>query len=84
MKGPSDPTKLHDTGFSAPAPAPASLPLPPGDRHHELARAWLESELNGPTGVGLPWQVLNGFAAWSRTPGFARTHAGPRGLGSGG
>jgi hypothetical protein len=28
---------------------------------HEAARPWLEDELNGPTGVGLPWQTLNGF-----------------------
>lgn len=28
---------------------------------HEAARRWLEDRLNGPTGVGLPWQVLTGF-----------------------
>ena len=29
---------------------------------HPRAREWLEGQLNGPTGVGLPWQVLNSFA----------------------
>jgi len=29
---------------------------------HDRARGWLERQLNGPTGVGLPWQALNGFA----------------------
>lgn len=28
---------------------------------HEAARIWLEDRLNGPAGVGLPWQVLSGF-----------------------
>jgi toxin-antitoxin system PIN domain toxin len=28
---------------------------------HEDSRSWLEQQLNGPTGVGLPGQALNGF-----------------------
>lgn len=28
---------------------------------HEAAREWLESQLNGATAVGLPWQSLLGF-----------------------
>jgi toxin-antitoxin system PIN domain toxin len=36
--------------------------------HHEPARDWLERELNGPTGVGLPWQVLNAFTRLVSNP----------------
>lgn len=35
---------------------------------HERARGWLEDRLNGPTGVGLPWQVLNSFARLVSNP----------------
>jgi hypothetical protein len=36
---------------------------------HERARSWLEGQLfDGPTGVGLPWQVLNGFARLVSNP----------------
>lgn len=35
---------------------------------HESARSWLERRLNGPVGVGLPWQVLNGFARLISNP----------------
>ncbi len=35
---------------------------------HETARGWLEGQLNGPTGVGLPWQALNGFARLVSNP----------------
>lgn len=35
---------------------------------HDRASSWLEAELNGPTGVGLPWQVLNGFARLVSNP----------------
>lgn len=31
------------------------------DPHHQPARAWLESALNGPTRVGLPWWTLTAF-----------------------
>ncbi len=36
--------------------------------YHERARGWLEHQLNGPTGVGLPWQALNGFARLVSNP----------------
>lgn len=36
--------------------------------HHDKAREWLERRLNGPTGVGLPWQALNGFARLISNP----------------
>ena len=32
------------------------------DPKHEVARAWLEDALNGPTRVGLPWWTLTAFA----------------------
>lgn len=35
---------------------------------HDRARGWLEERLNGPTGVGLPWQVLNAFARLTSNP----------------
>ena len=35
---------------------------------HERARSWLEGQLDGPTGVGLPWPVLNGFARLVSNP----------------
>ena len=35
---------------------------------HEPSREWLEGVLNGPTGVGLPWQVLNAFARLASNP----------------
>lgn len=35
---------------------------------HDRARAWLEHQLNGPTGVGLPWQALHGFARLISNP----------------
>jgi hypothetical protein len=35
---------------------------------HEPARAWLDARLNGPAGVGLPWQVLNAFARLASNP----------------
>ena len=35
---------------------------------HPRARTWLEERLNGPIGVGLPWQVLNGFARLISNP----------------
>ncbi len=35
---------------------------------HQPARAWFEARLNGPMGVGLPWQVLNGFARLASNP----------------
>jgi toxin-antitoxin system PIN domain toxin len=36
--------------------------------HHEKARSWLQPWLNGPAGVGLPWQVLNGFVRLASNP----------------
>jgi toxin-antitoxin system PIN domain toxin len=36
--------------------------------HHDRANAWMEERLNGPTGVGLPWQVLNAFARLIANP----------------
>lgn len=38
---------------------------------HERARTWLEGRLNGPTGVGLPWQVLTGFVRIVANPRIA-------------
>ena len=35
---------------------------------HGPARHWLERRLNGPAGVGLPWQVLNSFARLVSNP----------------
>lgn len=35
---------------------------------HDAARTWLEDRLNGRGGVGLPWQVLNGFARLVSNP----------------
>ena len=35
---------------------------------HDDARRWLEGRLNGPSGVGLPWQALNGFARLVSNP----------------
>ena len=31
------------------------------DPHHDVARGWIESALNGDTRVGLPWQTLGAF-----------------------
>ena len=36
--------------------------------HHARARPWLEDRLNGPVGVGLPWQVLNAFVRLASNP----------------
>lgn len=36
--------------------------------HHEGVRSWLQRWLNGPVGVGLPWQVLNGFVRLASNP----------------
>lgn len=35
---------------------------------HEVARAWLEAQLQGPTRVGLPWQSLVAFARIATNP----------------
>jgi uncharacterized protein len=35
---------------------------------HDDARKWLGGKLNGPLGVGLPWQALNGFARLVSNP----------------
>jgi toxin-antitoxin system PIN domain toxin len=35
---------------------------------HEEARAWLEGRLNDVTGVGIPWQNLNGFVRLISNP----------------
>jgi uncharacterized protein len=35
---------------------------------HESARVWLEAELNGPTGVGLPWPSLLAFVRLVSNP----------------
>ncbi len=40
---------------------------------HEKARGWLEGQLNGLTGVGLPWQALNGFARLVSNPRVCAT-----------
>jgi len=39
---------------------------------HGAARGWLTPKLNGPAGVGLPWQVLNGFARLASNPRVTR------------
>lgn len=38
------------------------------DPHHERAREWLESALNGDTRIGLPWQTLGAFLRISTNP----------------
>jgi hypothetical protein len=38
---------------------------------HAPARTWLEDRLNGPAGVGLPWQALNGFVRVVSNPRIA-------------
>ena len=40
---------------------------------HQPARDWLLPKLNGPSGVGLPWQVLNGFARLASNPRVTKT-----------
>jgi toxin-antitoxin system PIN domain toxin len=35
---------------------------------HERARPWLESAMNGPIRVGLPWQTLTAFLRLSTNP----------------
>lgn len=35
---------------------------------HEVARAWLEAQLDGPTRVGLPWQSLVAFVRVATNP----------------
>lgn len=35
---------------------------------HDDARRWFEGRLNGASGVGLPWQALNGFARLVSNP----------------
>ena len=35
---------------------------------HEAMRSWLDSRLNGPTRVGLPWVVLMGFTRIASNP----------------
>ena len=59
VKGPSDPTKLHDMGFSA--LAPASLPLPPGD-----GRAAVHHESPGDPGPDEAVRGIEGAGAGSR------------------
>lgn len=40
---------------------------------HEAARSWLDEQLNGRTGVGLPWQSLLAFVRLTSNPRiFAR------------
>lgn len=46
--------------------------------HHEQARAWLEARFNGPTGVALPWQSLNGFARLVSNPRVCPDPLSPR------
>ena len=42
-------------------------------RHHAAAATWLESALNGPRRVALPWQTLSAFVRISTNP-RAREH----------
>lgn len=39
---------------------------------HEAARRWLDEQLNGPTGVGLPWRCLLAFVRLVSNPRIFR------------
>lgn len=36
--------------------------------HHDQARSWIESALNGPRRVGIPWQSIHAFVRISTHP----------------